>query len=109
MGKHYNLDRGQTFIEPVIDAIEELLGPAAPSLNITVLNSTTLQVTADADNAQQAVSINSKWRWRQTSATAAHPGGAAGTHSVYVTAAANSISAGSLLSATVDSTDYNFA
>lgn len=110
MAKHFNLDRGDTFIEPVPDALMEFLGGAVPALNISVLNSTTIQVLADATDEQQSVAIDGKWRYRQnnTSNTAAHPGGGAGTHDVYVTASDNAITPGNITSASVDTTVYSF-
>ena len=105
MTQNISLNNGDIAIEPFFDATQEVLGSAAPNFRIAIFNSTTLKLTAGADNDQQSIAINGKYRYRTSDTTAAHPGGSAGTHTVYVTAAANNFSGAP---PTVDSTDYNF-
>lgn len=105
MTKHYDLDSGDVLIEPVMDALMEFLGAAAPSFHMTLSNSTTVQVTAGTGDDQIAVAIDGRWRYRSTSTTAAHPGGATGTYDVFVTGSDNSFVLGT---PTTDNTTYAF-
>ena len=90
MTQHIELDYQDEVHEGFFDAIQELLGAAVPSLNITVLNATTLQIDAGAGNEQQSVTIGGAYRWRTGDTTAGLPGGLSdGTHPVFVTASAN--------------------
>src|SRR5690242_13336177 len=90
MTQHISLDFGNSVHDGFFDAIQELLGAAAPSFVITVANSTTLQITAGTGNSQISVAINGRYRWRTTNTTAALPGSTPdGTHPVYVTATDN--------------------
>lgn len=105
MTKHIDLNHGDVLIEPFVDALGEFLGAAAPSFSMTLSNSTTISVAAGTGDDQVGVAIKGKWRYRSTSTTAAHPGGAAGTYDVFVTGSDNSFTLGGT---TVDNTVYNF-
>ena len=83
----------------------EFLGAAAPSFSMTLSNSTTVQVVAGTGDDQVGVAIDGRWRYRSTSTTAAHPGGAAGTYDVFVCGSDNSFALGT---PTVDNTTYAF-
>lgn len=100
------LDHGDIAIEPFFDATQQFQTGAAPSLALTVANSTTVQAVASGDNDQQAVAIQGRYRWNQATVTAGHPSGAAGTYDVFVTATDNRFTLGET---TVDGTDYAFA
>lgn len=105
MTKHLDLNHGEVLIEPYLDALGEFLGAAAPSFSMTLSNATTVSVAAGTGDDQVGVAIKGKWRYRSTSTTAAHPGGAAGTYDVFVTGSDNAFVLGGT---TVDNTVYNF-
>lgn len=93
MTQNIPLARGDVAIEPFFDATQEVLGAAAPSFYIAVVNKTTLKATAGTGNDLNAIVIGGKYRWRTASVEAAHPGGAAGTYYVWVTASDNEFTA----------------
>ncbi len=103
--QNFDLDHGDVLITPVMDALQEFIGAAAPSFSMHLLNATTIEVTAGTGDDQQTVAIDGRWRWRTTSRTKAHPAGAAGTYDVYVTASDNSFVLGGT---TIDNTVYDF-
>lgn len=104
MAENISLPAGALAISPFFAAIQEMLGASAPSLNIVVLNGTTIKVACSALDGQQTASIEGRYRYRTTDLTAAHPGGASGTHNIFITASDNSFSG----SPTVDATVYDF-
>lgn len=107
MTQHFPLDHEMIVHEGFFDAIQELLGAAAPSLRITVSNATTLKVTAGSGNDQISVAVAGKYRWRTTDTTAALPGSTPdGTHPVFVTASANDFNGP--INDPDQGTDYNF-
>jgi microcystin-dependent protein len=98
--------------EAVMDAIMEYISTMYANFIVTQVNSTTLQIVAGADNAQVAVGINGRWRWNSATVNAAHPGGAAATYDIYVTASDNSFAPSGLPAGSnpeIDSTVYSFA
>lgn len=105
MAQNVPLNKSDVALEPFFDATQELLGAAAPSFTLTVTGTTTVRADAGTVNDQAAIAIEGKYRYRTTAVTATHPGGAAGTHNVYVTASANNFTG---LSPNIDITDYNF-
>jgi len=104
MTQNVALAAGNRAVTPFFTAIQELLGAGAPAFRLLVLNDTTIRCVAGTVNDQQTIAVQGKYRFRTTNADAAHPGGAAGTHSVYVTASDNSYSG----TPTVDATVYDF-
>jgi hypothetical protein len=97
MTQNLPLDYEDPVHEGFFDPIQELLGASAPSLNITVQNSTTLQIVVTGENDQQAVAVQGRYRYRSAAGTttAALPGGLAdGIHDVYVTASDNDFTGG---------------
>lgn len=99
------LNHGDVAIEPFFDATQQVLTGSAPSLALTLANSTTVQAVASGDNDLQAVAIQGRYRWVDRTVTAGHPGGARATYDVYVTASDNDFTLGE---STVDETDYAF-
>lgn len=90
MTQHIGLDHEDVFHEGFTDAIQELLGASAPSLNITIQSPTVLQAVATGENDQQGVAIQGRYRWRTNTTTAALPGSTPdGTHPVFVTGSDN--------------------
>lgn len=73
------------------DAIEELLSTyASPNFTIVPLSATQIQIVAGAGVDQVCVEVAGRPRWISATINAADPGGAAGTHDIYVTGYANS-------------------
>lgn len=105
MTQNVVLDKGSVAIEPFFDATQEMLGAATSNFRLLVASSTTLTAEAGTVNDQASISIEGKYRFRTTSVTVSHPGGAAGSHSVYVTASANDFTNPP---PNIDATDYNF-
>jgi len=76
------------------------------SLRILKANATTVQITAGTGESAAIVVIDGRWRWRESVVSLAHPGGAAGTFTLWATAKANAI-VDSPQPGT-DNTDYSF-
>lgn len=93
MTQHIPLDHGDPVSEAFFDAIQELLGAAAPALSITVTSATVLTLAASAENGQASVAIQGRYRWRTSNTTATLPGGLSdGWHPVFVTGSDNDFS-----------------
>lgn len=106
MTKWRNLNYGDTVPEAFFDAIMELLGTYMSSnFRVTFVNNTTLRVPASSGDGQVGVAINGRWRYNTANADAVDPGGAAATHTLWVTASDNSFTAGP---PEVDNTVYTF-
>lgn len=90
MTQNVQLDYEDPVHEGFFDPIQEMLGAAIPSLNITVLNSTTLKVAASSGNGQQTAAVEGRYRYRTSDITAALPGALGdGIHDVFITASEN--------------------
>lgn len=74
-----------------INAQQQFISTLVANLALTQSSSTVLQVAATTSNGQVVIGIEGKWRYLTAIKTRAHPGGAAGTYDVYVTASANNI------------------
>lgn len=107
MSKHRFIAYQQPLPEDFLDALQEFLGSQAANFKLGLANPTTLRVVAGADNDQVAIAINGRWRYISATITAAHPGGAAGSYDVFVTASDNSFTAGGPAGET-DNTVYTF-
>lgn len=105
MTQNIALNSGDVAIEPFFDATQEMLGAAAPNFRVYIQSTTTLRLAAGSGNDQQCVAVNGRYRFRTSNTDAVHPGGSAGTHSVYVTASNNSFTGAS---PTTDNTNYAF-
>lgn len=104
--QHVNLDYLSVAHEGFFDAIQELLSAAAPHFGLFVLNATTVRLLAGTGDDQQSLSVDGRYRWRSTNFDRAHPGGAAGTYDVFVTATDNDFTGAP---ADIDAaTDYSF-
>jgi hypothetical protein len=96
------LNAGDVAVEAFFDATQEMLSGLAVNFEVTLASSTTIQVAAGTGHAQVAVAIGGKYRFITSTISRVHPGGAAGTYDVYVTAGAN-------LAGTQAPTTYAFA
>ena len=107
MSKYRDLERAvDTIPESWTDALQEFIGTFASHFRLELATSTSLKIAGGSDNAQVGIGINGKWRYNAADVTAAHPGGGAGEHDVYVTASANSFS--ETPSPDTDNTVYSF-
>lgn len=88
------------------NAIQSFLSLAAFGFQITQTDATHISVTAGANDQAAIIAVEGLWRWIEATLTVAHPGGAAGTYPVFVTAAANNIV--STPAAYTDDTNYAF-
>lgn len=89
MTQYRNLNYGDRLPASFSDALEQFISTLLVNFNLSLANPTTLQIVAGADNAQVAGGINGRWRWITATVTAAHPGGAAGSYPVFITASDN--------------------
>jgi microcystin-dependent protein len=102
--KHRDLTKNvDTIPESWVDALSEFIGTMATPFRLELATLTSLRIAAGVDNAQVSIGINGRWRYINATVTAAHPGGPAGEHAVYVTASDNSFGVGE-----VDNTVYAF-
>lgn len=102
MTQNVLLNDGDAAVEAFFDATQEMLSGLAVNFEVTLLNSTTVQVAASTGHAQVSLSIAGKYRFITATITRAHPGGSAGVYDLYATAGAN-------LAGTQAPTTYAFA
>lgn len=102
------MEQNKTFVplDPLpsffVNALGRFLSTYAENFEIIRLNATTIRAIAGANTAAATIGIQGRWRYIEANVDRAHPGGAAGTYKIFVTAHDNSF-AGS-----VDSTNYAF-
>lgn len=90
------------------NAIQRFLSNYVSStLRLTQQDATHVQVVAGAGEDAVVLGIEGKWRWVEATVSRAHPGGAAATFDVFVTAADNAIV--NVPDPFTDNTDYSFA
>lgn len=107
MTKHRDLAFGNAFPESFVDALAEFISThISPNAVLTILNATTIQLSAGVTDAQVCVAVNGRWRWITSNVQATDPGGAAAVHALWATASDNSFAIGP---PEVDSTNYAFA
>jgi hypothetical protein len=100
------LNYGDALPEQWVDQIQEFIGTyVSPNFRVSLVNATTVQVAASAGNGQVCAAVGAKWRYIVGNITAADPGGAAATHTLWLTATDNSFAPGPPES---DSTVYAF-
>jgi hypothetical protein len=88
--KHRDLNYGDRFPEAVADALMEFISTlCTPNFILSQVNTTTLRVAGSAGDGQVGCAVMGKWRYNAANADAAHPGGAAATYNVFVTASDN--------------------
>lgn len=79
---------------------------AAARFRLRRVSATTIEAVAGANDEASGLNVQGQWRFRETNVQRAHPGGAAGTYLVFVTAKAQAISNSPLPN--TDNTDYAF-
>lgn len=99
--------RNEDLASYYMSAIGRALSVLASQFQVVKLDATHVQVPAAADAGAAVVSVGGQWRWVEAALTLAHPGGAAGTYPLFVTAANNDIS--STPDPFTDDTNYAFA
>jgi hypothetical protein len=105
--KHIDFDRLDVLPASFMDALEEFLSSvASPNFTITLVNPTTIQVPAGPGDDEVSVGIDGLFRYNVAPASAAHPGGAAGTYDIWVTTGDNVFT--STPYPDTDLTDYSF-
>lgn len=89
MSKHRDLNPGQAMPSGHLDAINEFLS-TLPGGNFVLssASATSVQVVAGAGAAQAVIGLGGQLRFNSATTSAAHPGGAAGTHDVWATSRA---------------------
>lgn len=106
MTKHRQILYGSRVPQDWLDAIQEYIGSyVSANFRLVKASSSSLKVAAGTDNDQVGIAINGRWRYNTADATAAHPGGTAGSYDVFVTASDNNFVPGS---PETDLTDYSF-
>lgn len=107
MTKHRDLAFGNAFPESFVDALTEFISTyISPNAVLTIVNATTIQLSAGATDAQVCVAVNGRWRWITANVQATDPGGGAAVHALWATASDNNFAIGP---PEVDSTVYTFA
>jgi hypothetical protein len=99
-----DLTKGSILPSTWVNAFMEFVSTMSANLRLTKASATTVSIVAGTDNDQASVGIDGRWRYNTATLTATHPGGAAGTYDVYVTAADNDFS----LADPADATNYSF-
>lgn len=106
MAKHHTFPREAVFPSWWPNAISEQVGIIVENFELRKFDDTTVEVPAATNSALVVVGIDGKWRFRSSTVSRAHPGGAAGTYPIFVVAKENSIASTPL--PFTDNTDYNF-
>lgn len=107
MTKHRDLAFGNAFPESFVDALTEFISTyISPNTVVSIVNATTVQVSATTVDGQVCLGVNGRWRWITSNVQATDPGGAAAVHALWATASDNSFAIGP---PEVDSTNYTFA
>lgn len=96
---------GNPVPQDFFDSLQEFVSTMNGNFVLSLANATTVQVVAGAGPNQVSVGIGGPFRYRTSTITATHPGGAAGTYDIYVVASANAFVPGT---PEVDNTDYTF-
>lgn len=73
------------------NAVQKFLSGLSGNVVATKINDTTVEVWAGADEDAAVLTVDGRWRWRETPVQRAHPGGAAGVYVLWATAADNSV------------------
>lgn len=89
MTQHVPLDFEDPVPEEFFDAVQEMLSGIAVNFRLTQVNPTTLKVSAGAGHDQVSLSIGGAYRYIAADVQVAHPGGAAGTYTVWATSIVN--------------------
>lgn len=82
------------------NSVMRSLSTMTANFAIVKQTATTIRGVAAANDKAAVIAIAGKWRWRESNVDRAHPGGAAGTYDIFVTAANN------VIGGAVDSTNY---
>jgi hypothetical protein len=112
VSKHRNLARAvDTLPESWTDALQEFISTYSSDFLIEKTSPTNIQIVAASGNGQVALGISRDgnqgfWRYRGSTVTAAHPGGAAGSYDIYAVTGPNVFS--DTPTPDSDTTDYNF-
>lgn len=88
-------------------ALEEYVGTHS-NLSLVPVNSTTIGVSADAENGMASLGLKGLWRFNIAQVLASHPGGAAGTYDVVAATGPNSFTPGTP-EGEEDNTNYSWS
>lgn len=89
MAENVPLVTGDPAVEAFFQATQEMLSGASVRLEVVKTGPATVQVPAGPDDEQVAVSIDGRYRFIAAPINRVHPGGAAGTYDLSVTAPDN--------------------
>lgn len=107
MLEEHSFARSDPFPSWFANAIQKYLSVGAQSFRVIPTDTTHVKVPAGADDQAAAIAIAGLWRWMEVDVgPVAHPGGAAGTYPVFVTAKNENIVSTPL--PYTDSTDRTF-
>lgn len=105
MAQNIELPHGAVAVPPFFESVQEALNGVANNV-ILERGTTTVVMRAASDHRRVNVAVAGALRRRSTDAVAAHPGGAAGTYKVWLTASANDFTGPD---EAIDLTDYEVA
>jgi hypothetical protein len=107
MARMRTFARNELFPSYIVNALEDFLGGYSSRFNLSKASATSIQVVAGVDDAQVSLTIQGRWRYQTSTVARTHPGGAAGTYDVFVTAADNAVV--NTPAANTDNTNYAFS
>lgn len=109
MPREHSFAREETFVSWWANSIQDYLATLSANFKLRVQPGapTVLQCVAGTGNDQVAVGIEGHWRYNTATVERAHPGGAAGTYLVFVTAQATQVD--NVPAPFTDHTDRSFA
>lgn len=102
MNEMQQFSGGQILPAWFLNSLQKFVGVASENFRLIKQSDTLVRSVAGTGDKGSIVGINGKYRWNESNVDRAHPGGAAGTYKIFVTAKNNAISG------VTDSTDYAF-
>lgn len=91
MTQHVPLADEDQVPEEFFDAVQEMLSGAAINFLLRQVTANQIRVSAGSGDDQVSLAIDGAYRWNTADITLTHPGGGAGTYTVWATALANQV------------------
>jgi hypothetical protein len=91
VARERTFSRGEVFPSYIVNTVLDSIGSIAQSFRLSLASATSVQVVAGAGDETAVLAIDGVLRFRTSTVTRAHPGGAAASFNVYATAAAQNV------------------
>lgn len=98
--------RNDVFPSWIANRLQDMIGASQTAFRLRKVNSTTVGVAPPEPQGVSSITLQGRWRFRDTDVTRAHPGGGAGTYDIYAVALDNDVD--NTPDPYTDHTDYTF-